>query len=128
MTAKEVVEAYSVALSKGDIKTAFSYFSPTAKWHQPGNNKFSGTKSGLDAIGKMLSDMMSVTHGSLVIKPTSPMMVNGNLVSCPVRFSAKNDSKTIDMNGNDLYEVIDGKIISVWLFSEDQPMEDRFWD
>jgi hypothetical protein len=38
MTAKEVVEAYSVALSKGDIPTAFSYFSPNAKWHQPGNN------------------------------------------------------------------------------------------
>ncbi len=52
MTVKEVVEAYSIALSKGDIPTAFSYFSPDAKWHQPGNNKFSGTKSGLDAIGK----------------------------------------------------------------------------
>ena len=46
---KEVVEAYSIALSKGDIPTAFSHFSPDAKWHQPGNNKFSGTKSGLDA-------------------------------------------------------------------------------
>ncbi len=95
MTAKEVVEAYSVALSKGDIKTAFSYFSPNAKWHQPGNNKFSGTKSGLDDIGKMLSDMMAVSQGSLVIKPTGPMMVNGNFVSCPVRFSARNADKTV---------------------------------
>jgi uncharacterized protein len=65
MTAKEVVEAYSIALSKGDVKTAFSYFNPQAKWHQPGNNKFSGTKSGLDAIGKMLSDMMGATQGTL---------------------------------------------------------------
>ena len=54
MTAKEVVEAYSIALSKGDVPTAFSYFSPNAKWHQPGNNKFSGTQTGLEAIGKML--------------------------------------------------------------------------
>ena len=53
MTAKEVVEAYSIALSKGDIPTAFSYFSPNAKWHQPGNNKFSGTQTGLEAIGKI---------------------------------------------------------------------------
>lgn len=127
MTAKETVEAYSIALSKGDIQTAFSYFSPDAKWHQPGNNKFSGTKSGLDAIGKMLSDMMGATQGSLVIKPTGAMMVNGNFVSCPVRFSAKNGDKTVDMNGNDLYEVVDGKIIQVWLFSEDQPAEDEFW-
>lgn len=127
MTAKEVVQAYSIALSKGDVKTAFSYFSPDAKWHQPGTNKFSGTKSGLDAIGKMLSDMMEATQGTLAIKPTGAMMVNGNLVSCPIRFSAKNGGKTVDMNGNDLYEVVDGKIIQVWLFSEDQPTEDEFW-
>jgi uncharacterized protein len=127
MTAKEVVEAYSIALSKGDIPTAFSYFSPVAKWHQPGSNQFSGTKTGVEAIGKMLGDMMGATQGSLVIKPAGAMMVNGNFVSCPVHFSAKSDDRTVDMNGNDLYEVIDGKIVQVWLFSEDQSAEDEFW-
>jgi uncharacterized protein len=127
MTAKEVVEAYSIALSKGDIPTAFSHFSPDAKWHQPGNHKFAGTKTGLEAIGKMLGDMMGATQGSLAIKPAGAMMVNGNLVSCPVRFSAKSGNKTVDMNGNDLYEVADGKIVQVWLFSEDQTAEDGFW-
>jgi hypothetical protein len=127
MTAKEVVEAYSGALSKGDIPTAFSYFSPIAKWHQPGTNKFSGTKTGLDAIGKMLSDMMGAAQGTLVVKPAGAMMSNGNLVSCPVRFSAKNGAKTVEMNGNDLYEVVDGKIVQVWLFSDDQAAEDEFW-
>ena len=127
MTAKEVVESYSIALSKGDIPAAFSYFSPEAKWHQPGNNKFSGAKTGLDAIGKMLGDMMGATQGSLVIKPAGAMMVNGNFVSCPIRFSATTGDKSIDMNGNDLYEVVGGKIIQVWLFSEDQHAEDEFW-
>ena len=127
MTAKEVIESYSIALSKGDIPTAFSYFSADAKWHQPGKNKFSGTKTGVEAIGKMLGDMMGATQGSLVIKPSGAMMVNGNFVSCPVRFTAKSGTKTIDMNGNDLYEVLGGKIVQVWLFSEDQPVEDEFW-
>jgi hypothetical protein len=127
MKVKEVVEAHSLALSKGDIQTAFSFFSRDAKWHQPGNNKFSGTKSGLDSIGKMLAEMMDATKGSLVIKPTAAMMVNGNLVSCPVRFRATIGDKTIAMNGSDLYEVVDGKIVQVWLFSEDQPAEDEFW-
>lgn len=128
MTAKEIVEAYSIALSQGDIKKAFLYFSPDAKWHQPGRNKFSGTKSGLEAIGKMLSDMMAATQGTLVIKSAGAMMTNGNLVSCPVRFSAKKGDKTVDMSGNDLYEVADEKIAQVWLFSEDQPAEDEFWE
>ena len=128
MTAKEVVEAYSIALSKGDVPTAFSHFSPNAKWHQPGNNKFSGTQTGLEAIGKMLSEMMAVTKGTLEIKPAGAMMVNGNLVSCPVRFSAKSGDKSVEMDGNDLYEVVDDKIVQVWLFSEDQIAEDLFWN
>lgn len=128
MTAKEVVEAYSIALSKGDVPTAFSHFSPNAKWHQPGNNKFSGTQTGLEAIGKMLSEMMAVTQGTLEIKPAGAMMVNGNLVSCPVRFSAKSGDKSVEMDGNDLYEVVDDKIVQVWLFSEDQIAEDLFWN
>lgn len=128
MTAKEVVEAYSIALSQGDIPTAFSYFSSDAKWHQPGNHQFAGTKTGLEAIGKMLGDMMGATQGSLVIKPAGAMMVNGNLVSFPVRFSGKNGDKTVDMNGVDLFEVVDEKIAQVWLFSEDQAAEDEFWN
>lgn len=128
MTAIEVVTDYSIALSKGDIQTAFSHFSPNAKWHQPGDHKYAGTKTGLDAIGKMLGDMIGATQGSLVIKPNGPMMSNGNLVSFPVHFSGKNGNKTIDMNGVDLFEVVDGKIVQVWLFSADQAAEDEFWN
>jgi len=127
MTAIEVVTAYSEALSQGDFPTAFSHFSPDAKWHQPGNHQFSGTKTGLEAIGKMLGDMMSTTQGSLVINPTGALMSNGNLISFPVRFTGKNGDKIIDMNGVDLFEVLDGKIVQVWLFSEDQTAEDAFW-
>ena len=128
MTAKEVVEAYSIALSKGDVPTAFSHFSPNAKWHQPGNNKFSGTQTGLEAIGKMLSEMMAVTQGSLAIKPAGAMMVNGNFVSCPVRFSAKSGDKSVEMHGNAPKKVDKAKIVQVWLFSEDQITEDLFWN
>ena len=127
MTAIEVVTAYSVALSQGDIPTAFSHFSPDAKWHQPGTHQFAGTKAGLESIGKMLSDMMAVTQGSLVINPTGALMSNENLVSFPVHFTGKIGDKTVDMNGVDLFEVVDGKIVQVWLFSEDQAAEDEFW-
>ncbi|SER88559.1 nuclear transport factor 2 family protein [Pedobacter rhizosphaerae] len=127
MTAIEVVTAYSKALSQGDIPTAFSHFSLDAKWHQPGNHQFAGTKEGLDAIGKMLADMMDATHGSLVIETTGALMANGNLVSFPTHFTGKIDDRTVDMNGVDLFEVVNGKVVQVWLFSEDQEAEDAFW-
>jgi ketosteroid isomerase-like protein len=128
MTTIEVVTAYSIALSQGDIPRAFSHFSPDAKWHQPGNHQFAGTKIGLEAIGKMLGDMMGATQGSLVINPTGALMSNGSFVSFPVRFSGKHGNKTVDMNGVDLFEVVDEKIAQVWLFSEDQAVEDEFWN
>lgn len=127
MTATEVVTAYSIALSKGDIPTAFSHFSPDAKWHQPGKHQYAGTKEGLQAIGKMLGDMMGATQGSLAINPTGPLMENGNMVSFPLNFSGKIGDRTVDMNGVDLFRVENGKIVEVWLFSADQAAEDVFW-
>lgn len=127
MTAIEVVTAYSIALSQGDIPTAFSHFSPDAKWHQPGNHKFAGTKKGLEEIGKMLGDMMGETQGTLVINPTGALMANGDLVSFPVHFTGTIGDRKVDMNGVDLFEVVNEKIVQVWLFSENQVAEDEFW-
>ncbi len=127
MTSKEVIVAFSEALGRGDIPEAFSFFSSEAKWHQPGDNKFSGTKNNPEEIGKMLSAMMEYTGGTLVVRPDGAMMVNASLVASPVRFSATSGGKSIDMAGIDLYEVNGGKIINVWLFSDDHEKEDEFW-
>ena len=127
MEAKKVVESYFEALAKGDIQTAFSFFAEDAKWHQPGKNKFSGQKNNPDQIGQMLGQMTKDVAGSLIVKPNGPLMVSGELVASPVRFSATKESKSIDMNGVDLFEVKNEKIARVWLFSEDQIEEDEFW-
>lgn len=127
MKASEVVGMYFGALANGEVEKAFSLFDPQAKWSQPGGNQFSGVKHGPEEIGKMIGAMMDYCAGSLVVKPTGPLMENGELVAVPVRFSASKDSQSMDMNGVDLVEVKDGKITQVWLFSEDQQAEDDFW-
>jgi hypothetical protein len=127
MTPKEVVVAYAEALGKGDIPAAFSYFSSEAKWSQPGANQFSGIKNGVDEIGKMLSGMMEASNGTFAIAPNGNLMVNGDFVVMPVRFSGTIGDRSIDMTGVDLFEVKEGKITGVWLFSDDQKVEDEFW-
>lgn len=124
---REIVLAYLEALGKGDIPAAFSFFSPNAKWHQPGSHQFSGVKSGIDAIGKMLGGMMEATQGTFTLKPNGNLMVNGNMAALPVRFSGTIEDRKIDMTGVDLFEVQEGKVTGVWLFSEDQDLEDEFW-
>lgn len=127
MKAKEVIMAYAEALGKGDVPTAFLYFSEKVQWHQPGNNQFSGLKSGADEIGKMIGGMMEVSGGTFALTPAGNLMVNGNLVAMPLRFSGTIDDRKMDMSGIDLFLVEEGKITEVWLFSDDQEAEDTFW-
>ncbi|MVT08364.1 nuclear transport factor 2 family protein [Chitinophaga tropicalis] len=127
MTVKEVVQAYAEALGKGDVPTAFSFFSPGVQWYQPGANQFSGIKHGADEIGKMLGGMMAATKGTFVLTPGGNLMVNGNIVIMPVRFSGTIEDRNINMTGVDLFEVSEGKITGVRLFSDDQEAEDAFW-
>ena len=127
MTPKEVVVAYAEALGKGDIPAAFSFFSREAKWHQPGSNQFSGIKNGPDEIGNMIGGMMETTKGTFAIKPNGNLMVNGKFVVMPVQFSGRLENRNIDMTGVDLFEVNDEKIVGVWLFSDNQEVEDTFW-
>jgi len=127
MTAKEIVVAYADALSKGDVRAAFSFFSAEVQWHQPGNNQFSGLKKGADEIGKMIGGMMEVSKGTFALKPNGNIMANGDLVAMPLRFSGAIDDRTMDMPGIDLFKVKEGKITEVWMFSDDQNAEDIFW-
>ena len=127
MMPKEIISAYVEALGKGDIPLAFSFFSSDAQWHQPGSHQFSGVKTGTNEIGKMLGGMMEATQGTFMLKPNGNLMVNGNFVVMPVRFSGKIEDRNIDMTGVDLFEVSDGKIKRVWLFSDDQEAENKFW-
>ncbi len=127
MKGQQVIETFYEALAKGDVPTAFSFFTTDVKWNQPGSNKFSGIKNNPDEIGAMFGEMSAVTNGTLLIVPNGPLMVSGDLIACPVRFTGKKGDKSMDLTGLDLFEVKTGKITQVWLFTEDQKSEDDFW-
>ena len=127
MEAKQVVEEYFDALDRGDMESVFSYFSPEARWSQPGQNKFSGFKNNLDEIVNMLGLMMRDTNNSIQVSLNGPVMENAGLVAAPVWFKALKSDKALDMGGVDLFRVESGKIVQVWTFSAVQPEEDDFW-
>lgn len=127
MKPQEIVLAYAESLEKGDIPKAFSFFSTDAKWNQPGNNQFSGVKNGAEGIGKMIGGMMEISQGTFAVKPNGNLMTNGNFVIMPVKFTGKINERSIDMPGIDLFEIKDEKIVNIWLFSDNQIVEDEFW-
>ncbi|MDO5611274.1 MAG: nuclear transport factor 2 family protein [Pseudomonadota bacterium] len=123
----DVVNRYFQAVASGDVPTAVAMFSPDLVWHQPGNNRFSGSHHGPDGFGALIGGMMAVSEGSFTLTVTGPALVNGELVAVPVHFSGKRAGASMDMDGIDLLRVRDGRIVEVFLFSGDGAAEDAFW-
>jgi uncharacterized protein len=122
-----VVRRYFDALSAKDFATVAATFADDIVWHQPGDNRFSGTHHGSAAVGEMIGGMMAVSEGTFELSTTAAPMVNGTLVSVPVHFTAKRDGAAMAQAGVDLLRIDGDKIVEVWLFSSDPQSEDAFW-
>lgn len=121
-----IAERYFQALTSGDFPAALELLSPQVVWYQPGANRFSGRYQGKKEVAAMLTAMAEASEGSLRISLTGPLMVNGDHVAAPVRFSAERQGARMDMPGIDLVRVCEGLIAEVRLFSADGTAEDRF--
>lgn len=127
MSAIDVVGQYGAAMAAGDMEALAATFHPDAVWHQPGANQVSGDHVGPDAILAHLGRFMQLSGGTFALK-TESATESGSLVSATVRFRAQRAGhEDLDQHGVDVFRVADGRIAEVWLMSEDQEAEDRFW-
>ena len=123
----DIAKAYIKAVQTGDQATLGRLISPDVVWHQPGNNRFSGTYQGMGAVGPLLAKMMEVSKGSFAITRADPYMANGDFVAISVQFAGQAHGVELNQAGVDLLRIQDGKIVEVRLFSSDADQEDAFW-
>lgn len=127
MSAIDVVGQYGAAMAAGDMDALAATFHPDAVWHQPRANQVSGDHVGPDAILAHLGRFMQLSGGTFALE-TESATESGSLVSATVRFRAQRAGhEDLDQHGVDVFRVADGRIAEVWLMSEDQEAEDRFW-
>ena len=78
-------------------------------------------------IDAHLGRFMQLSGGTFALE-TESATESGSLVSATVRFRAQREGhEDLDQHGVDVFRVADGRIAEVWLMSEDQEAEDRFW-
>jgi len=123
----EIVKKYFEALQNGDMNLLSSLLSDDIVWHQPGRGQLSGTYRGKKGVFALFARFMEISKGSFKIDTVNSIMGNEDLVTATLRFSASNKNAAISMSGVDLMQVREGKIVSAWLFSENQDVEDNFW-
>ncbi|WP_017583324.1 hypothetical protein [Nocardiopsis valliformis] len=81
---RRIARQYVGAVFAKGFAMVASLFADGNVWHQPGASRFSGAHPGAAAIG-----MVAATGGEL--ESTGEPLVNGLLVSVPVRFSVARD-------------------------------------
>lgn len=123
----DIAKAYIKSIQTGDMATFGSLFAAEFSWHQPGNNRFSGTKNGMAELGPMLGGMMQTSGGTFAITKANRYLANGDMVAVEIEFSGEQADKKLSQSGIDLIRLKDGKIVEVWLFSSDPEQEDAFW-
>lgn len=127
MTPIEIAQAYIHAVQAGDQAALAGLFAPDLVWHQPGQNRFSGTRRGVPAVVEMLGGMMGVSRGSFRIERASRYMENGGWVTVEIEFAGEREGMRMAQPGIDLLKIDHGRIVEVRLFSSDQAAEDLFW-
>ncbi len=127
MSQIDIAKKYIRGVQTGDQALLASLISPDVVWHQPGNNRFSGTHRGLAAVGAMLGSMMEVSRGTFTIARADQFMENGNWIAIQIEFQAQRDGARLTQSGVDLLRIEGGKIVEIRLFSSNQEQEDAFW-
>ena len=123
----ETARKYIQAVQTGDQAALGALLAPDLVWHQPGNNRFSGTHKGAEAVAGMIGGMMTVSQGTFAITRANGFMRNGVWVAVELEFEGRRDGLVMSQRGVDLLRIENGRIVEARLFSSDPEQEDAFW-
>ena len=117
MSNSEIIAAYFKAIQTGDLAKLGALVAADVIWHQPGDNQFSGTHTGAEAVFAMIGSMMEASAGTFKIDLVKDIMVNGAEVAATIDFSGQRNGTEMALGGVDVFTVKNGQIAEVWLYS-----------
>jgi len=123
----EVFNAYTEALSKGDFEAVFDIMSDNIVWHMGGESSLSGIIKGKQVLGERLGEFTKRSNGTFRVI-TNWAVSNDCFVAASVVSLAEIGEEKLNNPGIDLFRIENEKIQEVWTFSEQQAVEDKFWD
>ena len=123
----EVFNAYTEALSKGDFEAVFETMSDNIVWHMGGESPLSGIIKGKQVLGERLGEFTKRSNGTFRVI-TNWAASNDCFVAASVVSLAERGEEKLNNPGIDLFRIENEKIQEVWTFSEQQAVEDKFWD
>ena len=124
----QTIKTFLKAVQQGDQPTMNALLDANIKWHQPGSNRFSGTKQSSTELFQMVGSMFGATANTLQLTDIKQVTVHGNQVACLIHWrGAQPGGGVLDVDNIDVYTVENGKIIEATIYSQDINQEDSFW-
>ena len=114
------------AFAKGDVDTLRELTDQDAVWHVPGRNQLSGDHRGVDAILGFFAKTMELTGGTFRIEVHDVVANDDHAVALFVS-RGQREGRTYENRNVVVQHIRNGKLVEVWLLSEDQYAADEFF-
>ncbi|TDD32843.1 nuclear transport factor 2 family protein [Actinomadura sp. KC06] len=113
MANENVIRSFYKARSDGDTKTLHALLAPDVRWHEPGNEDYSGTHQGRETVLKLLDDLKQATNGTFTLEPTAFLTTDEHVVA-KIRWSASRGETHVRGNEIAIYRLTSAKIAEAW--------------
>ena len=114
------------AFQSGDLDTVRALFTDDIEWHLPGNNRFSGTRRGVDNVLALFLEQMQETDGTFKVQ-VHDILANDEHGVVLATVSGKRNGKELEDHYTQTCHMKAGKMSQSWIFGEHQDKVDDFW-
>lgn len=122
----QAIMRYQQAMATGDFAGGRAIFRDDVVYVVPGNNLFSGTYHGPDAVMGYFGRLMEATAGSYAITAMT-WLICGDEVLLETRNAATRDGRALEWDEAILFEFVDGKKARIEMFQADQDAVNAFF-
>jgi ketosteroid isomerase-like protein len=120
VTATALMEQYLAAARAGDLETAFGFVAEDVRVRIPGRSAMAGEHQGRDVVVEYIRTARERSHGADVELEVIDMLASRERVALILNERFHTADGPVDIRRANVYRVVDGQIVEVWIYEGDQ--------
>jgi ketosteroid isomerase-like protein len=128
MTNEELVRKYYVARSEGLAEDFWrEHVAENVAYHLPARTTLGGDFHGKAEVRKALAAIGALSGGTFKLQLLDVTSSSIHAIAL-VRATAQRQGKVLDSRQAHVFEIVDGRIVSIWNYAYDRYAIDAFWN
>ncbi len=110
-----VIRAFYAARGRSDTAALRDLLDADVRWHEPGEEDYSGTHRGRETVIGLLDDLQRVTGGTFTLEPTGFLTTHEHVVAT-ISWSARRGKTYVAGQEVAVYRIAAGRIAEAWFY------------